>query len=73
MTIWYNMISVDSGSKKWYLHDIATEIYEITRFNNINLQVQWIPQDENKVSDTISKMIDVDDWKISYDFFDLFE
>ena len=61
---------VDSGSKKLDLHDIATEIYEITEFNNIELQVQWISRDENEVADAISKTIDVDDWQISYDFFD---
>ena len=54
------------------LHDIATEIYEITSFNNIELQElqgQWISRDKNDIADAISKMIDVDDWQISYDFF----
>ena len=32
--------------------------------------VQWISRDENEVADAISKMIDVEDWQISYDFFD---
>lgn len=61
---------VKSGSKKSELHDLAIEIYEITRFNNIDLKVQWIPRKENELADCISKVIDVDDWQLSNDFFD---
>ena len=61
---------VDSGSRKVELHDLALEIYEISRFNNIDLQVRWIPRDENEIAYFISKMIAVDDWQISNDFFE---
>jgi len=60
---------VDSGSRKIELQQLAIEIYEITQFNNITLKVQWIPRDENIRADFISKVIDVDDWQLSEEFF----
>lgn len=60
---------VESGSRKIELHNIAIDIYEIAKFNNINLNVQWIPRENNKEADRVSKIIDIDDWKISDEFF----
>ena len=61
---------VDSGSRKLELHDLALEIYEIKKFNNTDLRVQWIPREEKEIADLISKIIDVEDWQISNDFFE---
>ena len=37
--------------------------------NNINLEVQWVPRQQNKSADGISKYFDKEDWGVSDEFF----
>ena len=61
---------VEIGSNKTKLQQIAIEIFDICKSENINLQIQWIPRELNNVSDSVSKYIDYDDWRISPVLFD---
>lgn len=62
---------VSKGSSKPDLQKVAIEIYEFVIRNNILLHVEWVPREMNKDADSGSKNIDVDDWAISPDVFQL--
>ena len=55
------------GSNKPKLHDLASEIHKISSTHNIDLNVCWIPRDENREADRLSKQVDYDDWFITKD------
>ena len=46
------------GSNKPKLHDLALEIHKISSTHNIDLNVCWIPREENKEADKLSKQVD---------------
>ena len=62
-----------SGSNKSHLQDLALSIYELSRNFNINLEVNWVPRDENQIADRVSKIIDPDDWEITEEFLHFLE
>ena len=55
------------GSNKPKLHDLALEIHKISSTHNIDLNVCWIPREENKEADRLSKQVDYDYWFITKD------
>ena len=55
------------GSYKPKLHDLALEIHKISSTHNIDLNSCWIPREENKEADRLSKQVDYDDWFITKD------
>ena len=62
------------GSMNAVLQHFAEAIFEICYSNSINLVVDWIPRSENAEADAVSRLadrIDIDDWQISNEFFDL--
>ncbi|XP_067670629.1 uncharacterized protein [Haliotis asinina] len=56
---------VERGSMKSNLQSIALQVFNICFDNNIDLQIQWIPRNENKEADFLSRLEDHDDWGIS--------
>ena len=61
---------VRSGSMKEHLHSIAFNIFSICIQNGISIEIEWIPRNRNQKADYLSKMIDHDDWGVSFDFFE---
>ena len=59
-----------SGSNKHELQVLALKILDTCRINDIKLDVVWIPRDQNKTADYLSKCIDKDDWEITTTLFD---
>ena len=59
------------GSRKKHLQELAVSAYFLCKRESINLNVSWIPRDENTVADEMSKYVDYDDWKTSRGFFHL--
>lgn len=49
---------VKSGSMKKDLHDIACKIFFFCIKNQITLEVEWIPRDQNNEADCYSKIFD---------------
>jgi len=74
--VWYTdnqasarIIEVGSGKEK--LQELAaTNVFEICRSENIDLNCEWIPMGKNFEADTVSKYIDYDDWSIAENLFD---
>ena len=62
---------VKKGSAKLYLHKIAVEIYGITSTNDVHLNVSWVPRELNTTADLLSKYVDVDDWEITMELFEV--
>ena len=56
---------IQVGSMRSDLHAIAPEIFQFSANNAIELEVQWIPRTEIERADYISRIIDIDDWRIS--------
>ncbi|KAK3088183.1 hypothetical protein FSP39_015858 [Pinctada imbricata] len=61
---------VMSGSTKSDLHKIAISIFSLCSECSINLEVKWLPRDQNTVADAASKIFDYDDWGVTLEFFD---
>ena len=53
---------LSKGSNKPTLHDLALDIHKISSAHNIDLNVCWIPMEESKEADRLSKHVDYDDW-----------
>ena len=52
---------VHSGSMKEHLHILALYIFQTTRDNKIDIEVEWIPRTQNERTDYSSKIVDYDD------------
>ena len=60
---------VNKGSMNRELQELSLGIFKLCRSRNINLQVQWVPREQNTQADILSREIDVDDWGVSKPFF----
>lgn len=60
---------VKKGSKKSELQVMALSIFNTCVSNNISLFCHWIPRGENEQADALSRIIDIDDWGVSLEFF----
>ncbi|XP_052089575.1 uncharacterized protein LOC127726267 [Mytilus californianus] len=66
-----NAVSIiKKGSKLPHLQGLALSIFNTCVSRNISLYAQWIPREENEKADALSRIIDIDDWGISFEFFD---
>ena len=54
---------------KLHLQKIAIDIFQFYINNNISIDIQWIPREQNVRADFISRLIDLDDWQITEEFF----
>ena len=53
-------------------HEIAKKTVDFCLENDISLDIEWIPREENKVADSISRepiILDTDDWGLKPEFF----
>ena len=53
------------------LQELALNIYEICIFNNINIELEWIPRNGNIQADFFSKIFDFDDWSVADHIFQM--
>ena len=56
---------VGVGSMKLDLQKIAIDIFQFCINNNISIDIQWIPREQNVRADFIGRLIDPDDWQIT--------
>jgi hypothetical protein len=62
-------IICDKGSTSICLHQIVLDIFSFCFQNHITLQVEWIPRELNQLADTVSRVVDYDDWQVTSEFF----
>ena len=53
------------GSKKPILQEEALAIFAIGVNNQIRLEPEWIPREENEFADYLSRIVDHDDWMLN--------
>jgi hypothetical protein len=53
------------------LQELALNIYEICIFNNISIELEWIPRNGNIQADFFSKIFDFDDWSVADHIFQM--
>jgi hypothetical protein len=57
---------VPKGSMVQDLQHIAYDIYRYCVQNSVTIEMEWIPRSQNEMSDYLSKIVDHDDWGISF-------
>jgi len=57
---------VHKGSEKQELQDVAFSRFHLCISNSVHLDMEWIPRKENDQSDYLSKIVDYDDWGLSW-------
>ena len=62
-----------SGSKTHKLHVELLAVFWFCVMSGVTLTVQWIPRDENDRADYLSKIVDIDDWKLHPSLFVLLD
>ena len=62
-----------SGSKTHKLHIELLAIFWFCVASGITLTVQWIPRDLNEKADYLSKIVDIDDWKLHPSLFSVLD
>ena len=51
-----------TGSKNTSLQQEALAIFSASVANSIRIEPEWIPREENKLADYMSRIVDYDDW-----------
>ncbi|XP_052270084.1 uncharacterized protein LOC127871322 [Dreissena polymorpha] len=65
-----NCVSViKKGSTQQMLHNMALYIFFLCAANAISLKIVWLSRTENTVADSLSRLIDYDDYGVSKQFF----
>ena len=62
---------VEVGSMNQELQNLSFHLFQTCLQNNIKLEVQWIPRDENEQADLVSRLVYTDDWMISDSLFQM--
>ena len=60
---------VTVGSRKPALQAVAVRIFRLAWENSISLEPEWIPREENKIADYVSRIVDYDDWMLNPEIF----
>ena len=76
--LWYTdnqnvPIILRKGSTKGQLNELALEIFSLALELSVELLPVWIPREENKVVDALSKSLDTDAWCIDQETFQYIE
>lgn len=64
---------VEKGSMKQELQNFAMLIFDTCCKNSIQLEVEWIPRDKNEKADYLSRIVEKDDWGISFELLNLIQ
>ncbi|VDI69108.1 Hypothetical predicted protein [Mytilus galloprovincialis] len=64
---------INRGSTKMHLQCFAYDIFKFCSKERVIVQPIWVPRSENCRADFLSKMIDIDDWQTSPEFFEFMD
>ena len=62
-------VIVSKGSTSLRLQRQALEIFQFCAVNNVSIEIEWVPRSLNEYADSLSRVIDFDDWSVSTGFF----
>ena len=60
---------VNKGSMRPHLQELALKIHNKCVSNGIHIYIDWIPRSLNDRADFLSRLVDVNDWRVSSQFF----
>ena len=63
---------VNKGSMKTELQYITLHMFHMCISNNIVLEMEWIPRDDNSYAHYLSKVVDFNHWGVCKHVFDYF-
>ena len=55
------------------LQILAWNIYKICISNNINIELKWLPREQNVQADYFSKIFDFDNWSVAENIFNMIQ
>ena len=58
------------GSMSLRLQRQVLKIFQFCAMNNVTVEIEWIPRSLNEYADSLSRVVDFDDWSVSTVFFD---
>ncbi len=64
---------LNKGSMKMELQTLSVEVANRCVDMDVELQVKWIPRNENVEADMLSREIDADDWGVSQTFYNFID
>ena len=64
---------VHNGSRAEELLSLALSIFHVWASSGISLEMKWIPRDSNHQADSLSRIIDFDDYSINDDVFHMLD
>ena len=64
---------VHNGSRVEELQSLALSIFHVCASSGISLEMKWIPRDSNHQADSLSRIIDFDDYSINDDVFHMLD
>ena len=62
-------VIASKGSTSLRLQRHALEIFQFCAVYNVSIEIEWVPRSLNDYADSLSRVIDFDDWSVSTDFF----
>ena len=66
-------IVVHNRSRVEELQSLALSIFHVCASSGISLEMKWVPRDSNHQADSLSRIIDFDDYSINYDVFHMLD
>ena len=61
-------VIASKGSTSLRLQRHALEIFQFCAVYNVSIEIEWVPRSLNDYADSLSRVIDFDDWSVSTDF-----
>ena len=58
-----------NGSRVEELQSLALSVFHVCASSDISLEMKWIPRNSNHQADSLSRIIDFDDYSIKDDVF----
>ena len=62
-------VIASKGSTSLRLQRHALEIFQFYVVYNVSIEIEWVPRSLNDYADSLSRVIEFDDWSVSTDFF----
>jgi len=62
-------VIASKGSTSLKLQRQVLEIFQFCAVNNLSIEIEWVPRSLNEYADSLSRVVDFDDWSVSTGFF----
>ena len=63
-----SIVASKGGTSLRLQRHASLEIFQFCTVNNVWIEFEWVPRSLNEYADSLSRVIDFDDWGVSADF-----